>query len=569
MTHFRNTFMGTVGFEEIKRYTRQGTEFCREIVNILNERAMLEQNYAKSLRRLGQRMSKAACSVLGSPMSSSWKTVGVETEKEAELHRDFGLSLIEECIKPLSTVTEKQLKPRRMMEQRVDSRFKTWTDKHAEHIKIKRRLHQLQRENESLREQIDGPRPKTDRDQQKLMAKQQRGEEQIQRTDLEYYNSLIQLEASRQDWESASFECCDAVEDMEDDKFRQLNHVLGKYVDNLYEIPSKMKSMCRILDDACEGLSPQTEILLVADKLKGAPYMSEQLLCDFYQENFSCPMSPDRRRASVNKLLERYIADCQKERAHRDGLKRLAEASKDNDPKNQSDISNRLLQSSAMLTFFDIIRYKLNLTLSSIDGSSRPQHPLSNCMENHTDKQGILYTVFRSRPGEAYERLQEKEKSQHKSKSKSKSKSRAPVTRHRSSSLENHRNHSNHNHHQKKNYETVSAATGKVMRDNRRTSNASVTSSSTKNSVPPASPEFETPVETPAKPEVTNSGETTVLCRCVAIYDYAATRPDELSIKEGDVINVFEKGEDDWWRGEVNNQSGLFPANYVDVEISV
>uniref|UniRef100_H2YSV6 F-BAR domain-containing protein n=1 Tax=Ciona savignyi TaxID=51511 RepID=H2YSV6_CIOSA len=135
MTHFRNTFMGNTGFEEMKRYTRQGTEFCREIVNILNERAILEQNHAKSLRRLGQRMSKASCSVPASPSSSSWKTVGVEMEKEAEVHRDFGINLIEDCIKPLSTVTEKQLKPRRMMEQRVEGRYKTWLDRYTEHTK--------------------------------------------------------------------------------------------------------------------------------------------------------------------------------------------------------------------------------------------------------------------------------------------------------------------------------------------------------------------------------------------------------------------------------------------------
>ena len=43
--------------------------------------------YAKNLRRLGQRIAKATCGILGSPLSNAWKTVGLEMEKESEAHR--------------------------------------------------------------------------------------------------------------------------------------------------------------------------------------------------------------------------------------------------------------------------------------------------------------------------------------------------------------------------------------------------------------------------------------------------------------------------------------------------
>jgi len=79
--------MGSSGFEELKRYTRSGTDFGREIVAVLNERIQLEQMYSKSLRRLGQRISKASCLIITSPLSSSWNAVGLEMEKEAEIHR--------------------------------------------------------------------------------------------------------------------------------------------------------------------------------------------------------------------------------------------------------------------------------------------------------------------------------------------------------------------------------------------------------------------------------------------------------------------------------------------------
>nr|KAG5692636.1 hypothetical protein BaRGS_003526 [Batillaria attramentaria] len=47
----------------------------------------------------------------------------------------------------------------------------------------------------------------------------------------------------------------------------------------------------------------------------------------------------------------------------------------------------------------------------------------------------------------------------------------------------------------------------------------------------------------------------------------ADDRPDELSLKEGDVIRVLDKNLEDegWWRGEVNGKSGVFPDNFVEL----
>ncbi|KAF9133959.1 hypothetical protein BGX30_012094 [Mortierella sp. GBA39] len=51
----------------------------------------------------------------------------------------------------------------------------------------------------------------------------------------------------------------------------------------------------------------------------------------------------------------------------------------------------------------------------------------------------------------------------------------------------------------------------------------------------------------------------------VALYDYAAGEPNELSFAEGDVITDIEFVTDDWWNGTSNGASGLFPSNYVEM----
>ncbi|KAF8656795.1 hypothetical protein AX16_002347 [Volvariella volvacea WC 439] len=39
---------------------------------------------------------------------------------------------------------------------------------------------------------------------------------------------------------------------------------------------------------------------------------------------------------------------------------------------------------------------------------------------------------------------------------------------------------------------------------------------------------------------------------------------EDLSFKEGDIIDIVEETNEHWWVGRVNGKQGLFPANYVE-----
>lgn len=49
----------------------------------------------------------------------------------------------------------------------------------------------------------------------------------------------------------------------------------------------------------------------------------------------------------------------------------------------------------------------------------------------------------------------------------------------------------------------------------------------------------------------------------VSLYNYQAQRDDELSFPKGCTINILNKDDRDWWKGEFNGKLGMFPANYV------
>lgn len=49
-----------------------------------------------------------------------------------------------------------------------------------------------------------------------------------------------------------------------------------------------------------------------------------------------------------------------------------------------------------------------------------------------------------------------------------------------------------------------------------------------------------------------------------ALYDFVPDEPGELALKKGDKIRVLDSVYEQWWRGEVRQQVGIFPVNYVE-----
>ncbi|KAL4655487.1 SLIT-ROBO Rho GTPase-activating protein 3-like isoform X1 [Arapaima gigas] len=55
----------------------------------------------------------------------------------------------------------------------------------------------------------------------------------------------------------------------------------------------------------------------------------------------------------------------------------------------------------------------------------------------------------------------------------------------------------------------------------------------------------------------------------VAMFDYVARSPAELSFKLGDHLLLHSKASSDWWRGEVGGVKGLIPHKYISVSEGV
>ncbi|XP_076387469.1 nostrin isoform X2 [Megachile rotundata] len=551
---------GQGGFEDVRRYVKQGGDFCKELASILHERAELEATYAKGLSKLSIKLTKACAKDQGGNSSGgvneAWRCVGEEMEAAAEAHRIWGLTLGEQLAKPLRVgVAEAQGRSRKSIENSVDKAGKSLHEWRNVAMKSKKQSFACARENERLQDlarlqsisQSQQSNNKssnhhmTEKEASKLEARRRKAEDSSRRADTEFYTVSVRAERARLEYESTMRKGAKQMELLEEERLSALKDLANVYLAHLQALAPRLQQSADRLAAPVRNCNVSQDIEILKNLIRRVESNdgcnSDQLLPDFYAEHITLAMNRERRKQALVRVLHLIRQDLDRERRGREGLETLHRAfvatpafAADESTQNVTD---KLHHMRSMLLYLEAARYKVGGTLAEVEGSKRSKHPLAEHILVSRDKQGLQQSVLKIpswAKNESFE-IQDDE-----------------------DEIEVHLSKTDHD------------------TDSRHWPDRTAGDGNSEN--PPDEDDFSDFDEFSSHSEdnnnqdvdateTTSKSEGTEQCR--AIYQYSANLNDELSLSPGDLITVHQKQPDGWWIGECRGRTGIFPATYVQV----
>nr|CAD7197160.1 unnamed protein product [Timema douglasi] len=552
---------GQNGFEELRRYIKQGGDFCKDLSSILQERSEVETQYAKSLSKLSGKLLKASKDSVGS-VNQAWQRAGTQMEAQSEVHRAFATALSEEVVKPLRQLVETQHRIRKSVESAVDKTGKSLAEWRSAESKSKKQSFMCARENEKLQDamldvrlgrsgsthhlhHIQNQKTVSEKESVKLESKRRKAEEAVKKADVEYYTFCIRAERARSNfvrkvshtcyshlcplrgiqqkkWETAVIRGSHCFQALEEERLQHLKDLASCYLQHLTEMGPKLVQSVERLSEPVQICDVARDIqTVVSIKGTGQP-IPEQLLPDFYAEHITLAMNRDRRRQALVKLLQLIRQDLDRERRGKQGVENLARALQQTPTfgaeDSQQNVTEKLHHMRSMLTYLEAARYKVQSALAELDGRSRGSHPLASHIQVTRDRQGLQQSVLKVPPWVRKESLD------------------------------------------------LLAGDSPDWTDRGAADGNSVQPDSDFDEFSSQGSEKDYQSSMLTFPVISECGESngSGAARCKVLYEYSANLYDELNLSPGDVINIHDKQADGWWLGELNGIVGIFPATYVE-----
>ncbi|KAJ8917522.1 hypothetical protein NQ315_005571 [Exocentrus adspersus] len=557
---FTSESEGQNGFEDVRRYVKQGGDFCKELSAILQERAEAETQYAKSLSKLSAKLSRACRDGVGG-LNEAWKAVAQELEARAEGHRLMGMALLEETAKPLRSLTESQHRVRKQSETGVDKAARLLADWRATEAKGKKQSHACARENEKLQDaavldttkygkqtiskstslihlaHIHGKQNSSDKENAKLEGKKRKAEDAVKKADIEYYTLCVRAERARLEWEAAVLRGVNTFQSLEEERLSNLKSVLTSYLHHSNDLGPRLIEATERIKGPITQAEPTKDITAFQNLRYSSQQVSEQLLPDFYCEHITLAMNRERRKQALVKLLHLIRQDIERERKSKNGLENLSKAIKQTPnfgtEDSQQTVTEKLYHMKSMLTYLEGARYKVQSALAELDSRPRAGHPLAPHITITRDKSGLQQSVLKV-PQWLREEWFEQD--------------RSPLSEKSLKSDKSDNSDPHINDVDDPEWPDRGAADGNSNQPDSDFDEFSSQCSSSGGNL--CSTE-----ESPVQPIAT----------CRAIYPYTPNLPDELPLKPGDILSVYRQQDDGWWLGECSGSVGIFPATYVEI----
>lgn len=516
-------------YQDLKNISKNGENFCKTLMSVLQQRASMELSYAKGLEKVSSKLTKALDGINKNCINSAWACAAEEMKATAEVHKKLGTAMQQDAIKPTNQILEEHDKRRKKLDNEVDKAANAVLNNWKQQIKIKKKLMDHTKKHEVLFHHVENEntkQPLSEKERQKLLNKLKKSTEVLTKADEDYYQENINGQEVRLKWECSLESCYQSIQDLEKERIQVLSHILTLYNHHVSSYGQTL-SVCQTqIDQAIKNIDVEKDIQAFMEEttIFTEDNKSEFLLLDYYEEDGSASMDHMRRISSINGKLERLQNDLDKAVKDREGLEKMMRAYKENpsfsDMKNEEETAILLEETSLKANLLEANYFKLSLALAELEQQSLPTHPCSERMVKWREKGCQLCSVQVSRSINA-------------------SKIRRASTRRISSRNTGYSNSS-----------TNDYVIEPDEMDFPSKPPRGLTKRSSKN----------------MRGSMREHGdmETSGNISCRVLYPYEPQRNDELGLQKGDLIIIQKKSDDGWWLGSLNGKKGYFPSTYVE-----
>ncbi|XP_036401806.1 nostrin isoform X1 [Megalops cyprinoides] len=515
-------------YQDLKKFSKNGEHFCKELLAVFQQRSELESSYAKGLQKLAGKLIKASSSMTSNSTYNAWAHVSDEMYSTADIHRTLGNALQQEAILELRQVLDEHTKRKRPLDSAVEKTGKLVVTNWNEQLKIKKKLMGLTREHEALFSFVENNKHiSTEKEKQKMLNRLTKSAEAQTRADEEYFNINTAGHQFRLKWETTLKNCYQIIQELEKERIEILCNILNKYNLHMASFGQTLAHCQKQIDQSIRKVDVERDIqVLVEETSITAEDKAEFLLADYFEEDSKTVMGRERRKEAIKAKLQRLQDNIAKTKKDQDGLERMVKTYTDNpsfsNKKNLEETEQLLDETTLKLDLLEANLFKLSVVLAELEGKPKPSHRFSDSITKWKDKDYEHSIVRLARPV----RIK-------RTPFRSRQSLRSTVT-HSAPAL--------------------SMATQPPASDPDTTQGTETQREDGLNGYT----EFDDEDDNCADAELPSIG------KCKALYDFTSDRDDELNLKEGDLLDIFEKDESGWWYGTLNGQKGHFPSTYVE-----
>ncbi|NP_001107076.1 nostrin [Danio rerio] len=511
-------------YQELKRISKNGEFFCKELLAVFQQRSELEINYSKGLQKIAGKLLKVSKEMSDNSTYHAWSFISDEMFASADAHRILGNALNQDVIQEIRQILDEHGKRKRPLDNAVEKSGKLVLTNWSEQIKLKKKLIGLTREHEALFSFVEKNKQIcTEKEKQKMFNRLSKSAELQVRVDEEYFNTNMEGHHIRLKLENTVKTCYQIVQELEKQRIETLANTLNKYSLFMTVYSQTVIHSHKQIDQAVRRVDVEKDIQsLVEDVATTADEnKAEFLMADYFEEEGKTMMGKDRRKDAIRTKLQRLEDWITKSKTDREGLEKMVKVYTEqpnfSNQKNLEETEQLLEEAILKLDLLEATHCKLTHSLAEIEGKPKSRHRFSDSITKWKEKDCEHSVVQLSRPV----RIK-------KTPFRSRQSMRATVSNETSPSPE---------------------GTGE------NPLNEATNSDGQKNG----------PVNgSVSEYEDDKGAELCCIGRCKALYSFASEREDELNINEGDVLEIFEKDDTGWWFGELNGQRGLFPSTYVE-----